>query len=277
MKDEGTRRFDRSVSVSEPQAATNPHKLRWYQYRLRTLLLLVLVVSVALSIYRTYRWWNTDLIDRGYDVADLVVPQSMDHTDRFDDLCEAIQSVLEPCSWDDVGGEGSLVPARTRQVLLVHHCRRMHKKVAAFLLKLRQQIPNDATDAAAAARREQANSADVKRLQGEWEVVACESDGRPVAGVVGARWRYEGRTCDSCSFVLDATKTPKWIDVYRPFLGDQPIPEFYKVQGVYALDGNSLTICESPFGAARPASLSAKRGDRRLWYVLRRANAPGRK
>ena len=140
------------MSVSEPQAAAIPHKLRWYQYRLRTLLLLVLVVSIAISTVRTYRWWNTDLIDREYDVAGLVIPQSMDHTDRLDDLCEAIQSVLEPCSWDDVGGEGSLVPARTRQVLLVHHCRRMHKEVAAFLLKLRQQIPKDATDSAAAAQ-----------------------------------------------------------------------------------------------------------------------------
>ena len=129
-------------------------------------------------------------------------------------------------------------------------------------------------------RREQANSADEERLQGEWEVVACESDGRPVAGAVGTRRRYEGRTSDpgsDCSFELDATKTPKWIDVYRPFAGDHSIPDFYKVQGVYALDGNSLTICESPFGAARPASLSAKRGDRRLWTVLKRANAPGRK
>ena len=79
------------MNISDPQTAAIPFKLRWYQYRLRTLLLLVLVVSIAMSVYRTYHWWNTDLVDREYDVADLVVPQSMDHVDRFDGLCQEIR------------------------------------------------------------------------------------------------------------------------------------------------------------------------------------------
>ncbi len=195
MKDEGTRRFDRSVSVSEPQAAANPHKLRWYQYRLRTLLLLVLVVSVALSDLS-----HLSLVEHRLDRPRVRCCRPGRST-----VDGSHGPVRRPLRGDPVGIGTVLMgrrwrrrllgPRQERQVLLVHHCRRMHKKVAAFLLKLRQQIPKDATDSAAAVRREQANSADEKRLQGEWEVVACESDGRPVAGVVGTRRRYEGRTC----------------------------------------------------------------------------------
>ena len=41
--------FSDSVTASEPQPAGPPRKLRWYQYSLRSLFLLTLVVAIGMS------------------------------------------------------------------------------------------------------------------------------------------------------------------------------------------------------------------------------------
>ena len=110
--------------------------------------------------------------------------------------------------------------------------------------------------------------------------MACQSPGWPAAAAVKTRCRCVGREWGpdyACSFELDATKTPKWIDFWRVGWGDHSIPTWDRYEGVYVLDGDSLTICESPFGAARPTAFSAKPGDGRTLTVLKRVATKGGK
>jgi uncharacterized protein (TIGR03067 family) len=122
-----------------------------------------------------------------------------------------------------------------------------------------------AVAAPAFADKEDASAKDREAMQGDW---ACESltrDGmafpdddaqslfRTVKGdsYVVSRFRTKA---GSGTFTLDATKTPKEIDI---------VPDGAKkvvIKGIYKIDKDELTICHAAPGAKRAAAFASKEG-----------------
>ncbi len=107
---------------------------------------------------------------------------------------------------------------------------------------------------------------DLKRLQGEWEIVASEVDGKPVGfspktRIVfeGDRRRtiYDGQILAEFSVKLDAEKDPNWIDlkveksVIPALVGDTML-------GIYRIDGDTLEVCDAFAGGERPSEFRSK-------------------
>src|SRR4051794_34990938 len=86
---------------------------------------------------------------------------------------------------------------------------------------------------------------DLEKLQGEWEWDSEE--GVKVAAICGGRIRWRVGEADECEqpFRLGPTKSPKWIDLEVRRGG-----EVYTSLGIYALEGDTLTIRQS--GVDRP-------------------------
>lgn len=70
--------------------------------------------------------------------------------------------------------------------------------------------------------------------------------------------------------VLDPSREPKALELTLPFEGGREGEE--KVQGIYRLDGDRLTICTGP---TRPADFSATKGSGRTRSVYRRVVPTG--
>src|SRR3954463_7395768 len=112
-----------------------------------------------------------------------------------------------------------------------------------------------------------------KDLQGTWNATKAERDGRPAADVVGhglsvAGDRFQIQSKDmkalySGTVRVDASAKPAAIDFEHAEGGLKG--KTWK--GIYALDGNTLTICDNAenLGAARPLNFDANRGS---GYVL---------
>jgi uncharacterized protein (TIGR03067 family) len=67
-------------------------------------------------------------------------------------------------------------------------------------------------------------------------------------------------------FLVDPTKEPKHFD--QRFTGGTIGP--WISQGVYRLDGETLTICRGGVNVPRPADFSTRPGDGRMKSVYRR-------
>ena len=97
---------------------------RWIRFSLRGLLFLVLCVCGFFAGYRfgydggyrqgqRYRS-SEDFVTKTYDVRELVTTYGPTSDGSlvpdFDSLIELVKNAIEPDSWDDVGGLGSIVP-----------------------------------------------------------------------------------------------------------------------------------------------------------------------
>jgi uncharacterized protein (TIGR03067 family) len=118
--------------------------------------------------------------------------------------------------------------------------------------------------ALAFADREDVNTKDRDAMQGDW---ACESltrDGmalpdddaqsffRTVKGDTYTVFRFRGRI-GAGTFTLDATKTPREIDL---------VPEGPKkvvIKGIYKIEKDVLTMCYAAPGGKRPEAFAAKK------------------
>ena len=58
----------------------------------------------------------------------------------FDSLINCITSIIQPTTWDAVGGPGSIAPLASQQLLVVHQTRDVQEKVANFLDTLRHRV-----------------------------------------------------------------------------------------------------------------------------------------
>jgi uncharacterized protein (TIGR03067 family) len=149
---------------------------------------------------------------------------------------------------------------------------------------------------------------DLKQFQGGWRVVEPElagkrdtpvdgralvavsavfglmrPDGRPWNGLgpvaaaetmskadtrlvfIGKTGRLEaGGDTFPMTFELDPTREPKTIDLVLAWLGNTP------ARGIYALEGDELTICYSWDGLPRPTAFATHRGAREILYKFRR-------
>lgn len=111
----------------------------------------------------------------------------------------------------------------------------------------------------------------VPELQGEWKMVSCMQDGKPLDGrfVKVARREFKGNGTTlfagaqqfmKSSFSVDDARTPHAIDYH-----DQ------KQQGIYQVDGTKLRTSMTQAGSPRPDDFSATPGDGRTVSEWKRA------
>ena len=100
---------------------------------------------------------GSHLISLLYPVHDLLLHPAADDTEK---LIEVIRAVVEPDSWDEVGGPGS-VEAIAGGWLLIWQTQEAHEKTLEFLNQLRHDVPRGARPLPELAPQEQA----VRRIQ----------------------------------------------------------------------------------------------------------------
>jgi uncharacterized protein (TIGR03067 family) len=113
--------------------------------------------------------------------------------------------------------------------------------------------------------------ADLEKLQGAWEVIETNQNGR-VQNVIGQRNliikgdRFGWSEPDDGTFKLDPTKTPKTIDYW---LGSANDPS-KAWQGIYELNGDTFRDCMAPPGQPRPTEFAVPPGSGRTMQTFRR-------
>ncbi len=113
-----------------------------------------------------------------------------------------------------------------------------------------------------------ADAAAGKDLQGTWIAVQAKRDGRSAGDTVGNRLLFtgshfaiqskDGRTLYAGTITLDPSARPPAID----FEHTEGVLRGETWQGIYELDGDSLTICDDApdVGQPRPAAFDANNG-----------------
>ena len=123
---------------------------------------------------------------------------------------------------------------------------------------------------------------DLEVMQGRWRVVEAVRDGtrlsdaeaQSVACSFGADGRAlvfkAGAQIFEGTFRLDPTQEPKAEDVTQTSPG--PL-QGTTLHNIYALEGDTLTICSPAPGAARPTEFTAEAGSGRFLRVFRREHS----
>jgi uncharacterized protein (TIGR03067 family) len=132
---------------------------------------------------------------------------------------------------------------------------------------------------AAEAPKEDAGKKDLKAMQGTWEAVSHEEDGRKATEeerkkaqvrlvVKGDEYTISfGKTVGGKGTLkLDPGKKPKQIDVV---LGDGPF-KGKAMLGIYELKGDELRVCTAMPGKERPKEFSTKKGSQRYLIGYKR-------
>ncbi|MCI0703285.1 MAG: TIGR03067 domain-containing protein [Planctomycetia bacterium] len=120
----------------------------------------------------------------------------------------------------------------------------------------------------------QEKKADEAAFRGKWKLVSGKFNGKaydlPKDSQRGTNFTekevmtFDGqRVGRTLNYTLDATANPKQIDLTLAKT-DQ------KSQGIYTLDGDTLTLCYAEPGAARPTKLESKEGDRTFLLLFKR-------
>lgn len=129
------------------------------------------------------------------------------------------------------------------------------------------------------APKADATKIDKQRLQGIWKIVSMESDGTKISQndlaavpseqtrirIDGDKWisKATGKE-ETSSFRLDATKTPRTIDI-------KASDGKFEQLAIYQLEGDDLKICYCGVEKQeRPTQFAAKRGSPTMLYVYKR-------
>jgi internalin A len=120
---------------------------------------------------------------------------------------------------------------------------------------------------------------DRERLAGAWKIVSAERDGQPDKVSQGATITYapDGKftvkfadaTGGAGTYKLDPSKKPNAIDYTPDFSPDKG--KLHK--GIYSLEGDTLKLCASDPGKARPKELATKTDSGQALFVLTRDKA----
>ena len=131
-------------------------------------------------------------------------------------------------------------------------------RYAAFLLATAGW--SFATDA-----KDDAVKAEMDKLQGTWQLVSVETEGKaPPAEVIktirvvisGSKHTVhvgDQTPAKDIPFTIDPTKTPKETT--------DTLPDGTTIQGIYELDGDTLKSCVAPPGKDRPTKFEGKGGN----------------
>ncbi len=137
--------------------------------------------------------------------------------------------------------------------------------------------------AQATPRPQPAGTADLRRLQGTWSVLALELDsidhepdpdsavlfaGNALVFVWGAKDRGEkSMTIEPGTFTIDVDHQPGWIDV-------TPTQDGPARQGIYRIEGPLLLFCLAEQGRPRPTAFDTAPDSGQFLFVLRRKRTP---
>jgi uncharacterized protein (TIGR03067 family) len=122
------------------------------------------------------------------------------------------------------------------------------------------------------ANQDDANQADLKKLQGKWKPEVLIRSGMPDSPERASIWIISGSKVFYPKFnseeeiILNAFKSPKEIDI-RVKQADGQIREF---KGIYAFEGERLQICQHSLGKDRPTTLESKAGSGHVLMTLER-------
>jgi hypothetical protein len=126
---------------------------RTRQFTVRTLIFLVFCICGLLAGYRVgfdrgytsgdERRLRETLVARVYPVGDLIAgePVPWNPSQQLPDystLIELITAAIEPTSWDDVGGPGSIVPQLETLSVVVNQKPSVHEALERLLTDLRR-------------------------------------------------------------------------------------------------------------------------------------------
>lgn len=119
---------------------------------------------------------------------------------------------------------------------------------------------------------------ELEKLAGVWTCVSAVTDGKPLPDDVAKMLRltvtkeggYKTERGDQVLFdskcMIDPARTPKHIDL----IGTEGENKGKAAQGLYALDGDTLTICYTMPGLERPGKLESKAGSAATLIVWKR-------
>jgi uncharacterized protein (TIGR03067 family) len=167
----------------------------------------------------------------------------------------------------DAGARSSdLSPKRQRGTPSPSLALRAKKAGAAFLSARVEEAAADLT------------AQDKKKLQGTWTVAAHTTSGTatPAKKLTGWRLTVAGDkmttrdgtdVLDESTFRLDAAGKPRAIDLR---LTEGP-DKGKSVQGIYKLEGDTLTVCVAEPGRPRPRELASRAGSGHMLFVFKRA------
>ena len=124
----------------------------------------------------------------------------------------------------------------------------------------------------AGAGQDNPNKEDLDKLRGAWLAVSLVNDGKtllddktpPPKGPAttlaydGTKWMIKvgDKTVAAGIFKIDATKTPKEIDI----LDESGMKNDKTKLGIYELDGDTYKFCLAPAGKPRPTEFTSKAG-----------------
>src|SRR5688572_18657105 len=109
---------------------------------------------------------------------------------------------------------------------------------------------------------------DLERMAGVWTCVSAANDGKPIAEETvkklrltvtregGYKTELGGQVLFDSTCALDPATAPKQIDM----IGTEGENTGRAAQGIYALDGGTLTICYTMPGGQRPTEFQSEPG-----------------
>jgi uncharacterized protein (TIGR03067 family) len=120
--------------------------------------------------------------------------------------------------------------------------------------------------------KEDTPKGDLEKLKGTWLTVALVNDGKtlvdeknPPKEGSATKFAYDGtkwmikvgdKTVANGAFKIDATKTPKEIDI----MDETGMKNDKTKLGIYELDGDTYKFCLAPAGKPRPTEFTSKEG-----------------
>jgi uncharacterized protein (TIGR03067 family) len=128
---------------------------------------------------------------------------------------------------------------------------------------------------AAAVQPAGKGKSDKELLQGSWQIVEAEMNGKKAEGEEGDRIKalklvVKGGTMKlkfESAFTLDEKKKPRQIDLE---VTEGPPREVGTWRGIYQLRGDELRLCLSPPGGERPKRFTSEAGGQSILVTLKR-------
>jgi hypothetical protein len=129
---------------------------RWGQFSLRTILWLLLMLSVVLTAYRqgfnvgfsdgvvhgaNQRTWVGTVYAKAYNVADLIEqePPKVPSRAEADDLIRNVTKIVLPHTWQSNGGQAAIAFYESNLMIVASHDRDGHERIAGYLEQLRHK------------------------------------------------------------------------------------------------------------------------------------------
>lgn len=133
-------------------ADSSPRK--WLQFRLRTILWLMLCIAIGIGAYRHGYYAGIEdqanrrsqvgsMVIKAYHVADVVQMRKTGSGVVLDlqGLAQDVSTQVLPNTWDENGGDASVLGLDANASLVIRHDKDGHERIAAYLERLREKKP----------------------------------------------------------------------------------------------------------------------------------------